>query len=68
LVEKAEKMKQRALIGTKEIFGIILYKPASLIRLLRDEESSEWKPKYGIELLASTRIIRVEAVENLGNF
>jgi hypothetical protein len=42
--------------------------PGSLIRLLRDEESSEWKPMYGIELPTSIRIISVEAVENLGDF
>jgi hypothetical protein len=61
-------MKQRALIAVKEIFGIILYKPASLITLLRDKEGSQRKPKYGIELPASLQIIRVEAVENLGEF
>jgi hypothetical protein len=57
-------MKQRALIGTKGIFGIILYKPASLILLLTDEEWSQLQTKYGIKLLASSRIIQVEAVEN----
>jgi hypothetical protein len=61
-------MKQRALIAVEEIFGIILYKPASLITLLRDEDRIKFQTKYGIELLASIRIIRVEAVENLGNF
>jgi hypothetical protein len=61
-------MKQRALIAVKEIFGIILYKPASLITLLRVKEGSQIKPKYGIELPASIRIIRDEAVENLGDF
>jgi hypothetical protein len=61
-------MKQRALIAIKEIFGIILYKPTSLITLLRGKEGSQRKPKYGIELPASIRIIRDEAVENLGNF
>jgi hypothetical protein len=67
-VQKAKNMKYCALIGTKGIFGIILYKPASLTRLLTGKERSQWKPKYGIKLPASTRIIRVEAVENLGNF
>jgi hypothetical protein len=61
-------LKYSALIGIKEIFGIILYKPASLIRLSTDEERSQRKPKYGIELPASIRIIRDEAVENLGDF
>jgi hypothetical protein len=56
-IQKGKKLKQRALIGTKGIFGIMLYKPASIIRLLRDEERPQQKPKYGIELLASTRIV-----------
>jgi hypothetical protein len=61
-------MKQRALIGTKGIFGIISLKPASLTTLLRGKERSQRKPKYGIELPASIRIIRDEAVGNLGDF
>jgi hypothetical protein len=65
---RALLFKNRALIGTKGIFGIILYKPASITTLLTDEESSQWKPKYEVELPASIRMIRVEAVENLGNF
>jgi hypothetical protein len=67
-IQKSKIMKQRALIAVKGIFGKLLYQPASLISLLRDEENSEWKPKYGIELPTSIRIIWVEAVENLGNF
>jgi hypothetical protein len=61
-------MKHRALIAVKEIFGIILYKPTSLIRLSTDEERSQRKPKYGIKLPASIRIIQDKAVENLGDF
>jgi hypothetical protein len=38
--------------------------PGSLIRLLRVKEGSQRKPKYGIELAASIRIIRVASVEN----
>ena len=37
----------------------------SLIRLLTEEESSIWQPKYGIELPTSIKIISVESVENL---
>jgi hypothetical protein len=49
-------MKHRALIAVKEIFGIILYKPASLITLLKEikkdsKESliieSNCRPQYG---------------------
>jgi hypothetical protein len=61
-------MKQRALIAGREIFDIILYKPASLITLLRGKEGSQRKPKYGIELPASIRTIQDEAVGKLGNF
>jgi hypothetical protein len=61
-------MKQRALIAVKGIFGKILYKPASLITLLRDEEQSQFQTKYGIELPASIRIVRVKTVENLSKF
>jgi hypothetical protein len=42
--------------------------PGSLIDLILGEERSQWKPKYGIELPASIRMIRVEAVENLEEF
>jgi hypothetical protein len=42
--------------------------PGSLIGLIQREEWSEWKPKYGIELPTSIRIISVEAVETLGDF
>jgi hypothetical protein len=61
-------MKHRTLIAVKEMFGILLYKPASLFRLSTDEERSQRKPRYGIKLPASIRIIRDEAVENLGDF
>jgi hypothetical protein len=61
-------LKYRALIGSKEIFGIILNKPASIIRLSTDEERSYRNPKCGIKLPASIRIIRDEAVENFGDF
>jgi hypothetical protein len=39
-----------------------------LIDPLQEEEWIKFQTKYGIELLASIRIIRVEAVENLSNF
>jgi hypothetical protein len=42
--------------------------PASLIDPLQEEEWIKFQTKYGIELPASIRIIRVEAVENLSNF
>jgi hypothetical protein len=40
--------------------------PGSLIRLLRDKEGSERKPKYGIELPTSIKIYLVVSVVNLG--
>jgi hypothetical protein len=68
-IQKVKNEKYRALIGTKWIFGTIrYYKPTSLLGLLRDEERSKWKPKYGIELVALIRIIRVKAVEKSRNF
>jgi hypothetical protein len=42
--------------------------PGSLIDLILGEERSQWKPKYGIKQAASIWIIRVKAVENLGEF
>jgi hypothetical protein len=50
------------------IFGIILSKPASLIRPLRVEEWSQFQTKYGIELPASIWNVRVESVENWSDF
>jgi hypothetical protein len=38
------------------------------IGLIQEEERSQCKSKYGIRLPASTRIVRVKAVENLSNF
>jgi hypothetical protein len=66
--QKVKNVKYRALIGTKWIFGTLLYQPASPINILRDEESSGWKPKYGIELPTSTRIIRVVLLKNWAIF
>jgi hypothetical protein len=48
-------MKQRALIAVKGIFGKLLYKPTSLTTLLRDEEKSQLKPKYGIVFFTSKK-------------
>jgi hypothetical protein len=63
---KSKIMKQRALIVVKEIFGKKLYKPASLISLLRVKESSECKSTYGFELPPTDLICLVVSVVNLG--
>jgi hypothetical protein len=39
-----------------------------LIRLVQGEDRIKLQTKYKIELPASTWIVRVEAVQNLGNF
>jgi hypothetical protein len=61
-------MKQHALIGTKGIFGTILYNSATPMRQLLDEDWTKFQTKYGIKLPASTRIVRVEADVNLIKF
>jgi hypothetical protein len=61
-------MKYCALNGTKVIFDIILYKPASLIRLFTGEERSKFQTKYGFELTPSDLICLVISVESLVKF
>jgi hypothetical protein len=67
-IQKSKILKHRALLQWKKKYSIRWMNPASLNTVLRDEESSEWKPKYGIELPTSIKIISVGSVENLGKF
>jgi hypothetical protein len=66
-IQKSEKCEiLRTYRGEKRKIPFRWVHPASLIRLLRDEVSSELKPKYGIELPTSIKICLVVSVVNLG--
>jgi hypothetical protein len=56
-------MKHRALIAAKEKIPSVSTNYVSLITLLTEEERSQFQTKYGIELPASTWIVRVEALK-----
>jgi hypothetical protein len=55
-------MKHCALIAVKEKIPSVTTNSVSQITLLTNEERSQFQTKYGIELTASIRIVRVEAV------
>jgi hypothetical protein len=65
-------MKQRALIAVEKgkfrPFNTNRYHSVILKRQILDEECAQFYTYYGIELPASTRIVRVEAVVNLVKF
>jgi hypothetical protein len=61
-------MKERALIAVKEKFPSVECSPYIFIDLILGEDRIKSQTEYGIELPASTRIVRVKAVKNFGNF